>query len=82
MTDPVSRAEGNNTQDVMDDLRDLHKQATTENSHFYTAKVITGAMVEIQMLRIAINAMAEADEDSDSAGVQRIANVALRRKYQ
>lgn len=38
--------------DIIDDLRDLHKQATTENSHFYTAKVISAAMVEISRLRM------------------------------
>jgi hypothetical protein len=25
--------------DILDDLRDLHKQATTEHSHYYTQNV-------------------------------------------
>lgn len=66
-------------QDIMEVLRDLHKQATTENSHFYTAKVITAAMVEIQKLRIAVNAMMEASEDGDTIAVYTIGKTVLHR---
>jgi hypothetical protein len=45
--------------DIMDDLRDLHKQATTENSHYYTAKVLSAAMVEISRLRVALHTAEE-----------------------
>ena len=37
--------------DVLDDLRDLHKQATTERSHYYVAKTCLRAIEEIESLR-------------------------------
>lgn len=37
--------------DILNDLKDLHKQATEENSHYYTAKVIKRAISEIEQLR-------------------------------
>lgn len=40
--------------DIMTKLRNLHKQATTENTHYYTASVLTEAMQEIAALRIEI----------------------------
>ena len=40
--------------DILDLLEDLHKQATTDNSHFYTAKVIRLAHAEIFMLRFLL----------------------------
>jgi len=45
--------------DLLVRMRDLHKQATTEKSHFYTAKVVSAAMVEISRLRIAHRALEE-----------------------
>lgn len=38
--------------DILDDLRDLLKQATTERSHYYVASCCRRAIEEIQMLRI------------------------------
>lgn len=37
--------------DILDDLRDLHKQATTERSHYYVAKCALRAIEEIESLR-------------------------------
>ena len=37
--------------DILDDLRDLHKQATTERSHYYVAKTCERAIAEIESLR-------------------------------
>jgi hypothetical protein len=37
--------------DILDDLSDLYKQATTEQSHYYTANIVARAMIEIAMLR-------------------------------
>lgn len=37
--------------DIIDDLIDLHKQATTERSHYYTAKVVERSIAEIKALR-------------------------------
>lgn len=37
--------------DILEKLRDLHKQATTENSHFYVASALEGAIAEIESLR-------------------------------
>jgi len=40
--------------DVLEKLADLRKQATTENSHFYTASVILEAIHEIGNLRLRL----------------------------
>jgi hypothetical protein len=37
--------------DILDDLRDLHKQATTERSHYYVAATCLRAIEEIESLR-------------------------------
>lgn len=37
--------------DIIEKLVDLHKQATTERSHYYVASVVREAIAEIQMLR-------------------------------
>jgi hypothetical protein len=42
--------------DILILLADLHKQATTERSHYYTGKVISLAITEIINLRAAANA--------------------------
>jgi hypothetical protein len=41
--------------DVLDDLRDLHKQATTERSHNYVAACALRAINEIECLRAAVD---------------------------
>lgn len=38
--------------DILDDLIDLHKQATVERSHFYVAKTAERAIDEIKLLRM------------------------------
>jgi hypothetical protein len=40
--------------DILDDLKDLHKQATTERSHYYVAKCAQRAIEEIESLRGAL----------------------------
>jgi predicted DNA-binding protein len=42
--------------DILDDLRDLHKQATTERSHYYVAKCCERAIAEIEDLRQQVRA--------------------------
>lgn len=37
--------------DILDKLRDLHKQATTERSHYYVAATCLEAIQEIESLR-------------------------------
>lgn len=37
--------------DILEKLADLHKQATTENSHFYVAACVKEAIAEINRLR-------------------------------
>lgn len=37
--------------DILEKMLDLHKQATTEHSHHYTASVLQEAMLEIAQLR-------------------------------
>ena len=41
--------------DIVSKLLDLQKQATTEESHYYTASVITEAIQEIISLRLRLN---------------------------
>jgi len=40
--------------DVLDKLRDLQKQATTERSHHYVAQTVTAAIAEITQLRAKV----------------------------
>lgn len=42
--------------DILEQLRDLHKQATTERSHYYVAKCCKAAIEEIERLRNLMNA--------------------------
>jgi hypothetical protein len=42
-------------QTVVDKLRDLHRQATEERSHYYTGKVILEAIDEINRLYAALS---------------------------
>lgn len=37
--------------DILDELKDLHRQATRERSHYYTGKVVMLAIAEIEALR-------------------------------
>lgn len=37
--------------DVLEALRDLYKQATEEESHYYTGAVVAAAIFEIEKLR-------------------------------
>lgn len=48
--------------DILTRLADLHKQATTENSHYYTAQCITEAIDEIVHLRFKIHRLRDAIE--------------------
>lgn len=43
------------TKTILEKLEDLYEQATTEHSHFYTAKVIYEAIKEIEKLQKIIN---------------------------
>lgn len=38
-------------QDILDRMKDLLKQATTEKSHYYVASTLVAAMAEIERLR-------------------------------
>lgn len=46
--------------DILEKLEDLHKQATEDNSHFYTGKVIREAMLEIVQLRSTVHVLRRA----------------------
>ena len=48
------------TDDILIKLADLKKQATTERSHYYTAAVLTAAIVEIERLRADNAALVDA----------------------
>lgn len=49
--------------DILEQLVNLHKQATVERSHFYVASVVTSAAVEILRLR---SRLARIEHDSES----------------
>lgn len=40
--------------DILEKLADLHKQATTERSHYYVAQCCIEAMQEIKTLRLQL----------------------------
>lgn len=44
--------------DLLEALTDLHKQATTERSHYYTGKLVAEAITEIAILRTTLKAIA------------------------
>lgn len=46
-------------EDTLIALADLHKQATTEHSHYYTAKVLERAIIEITQLRTRVAELEE-----------------------
>jgi len=37
--------------DILDKLRELHKQATKERSHYYAGRVVSEAIAEIEAMR-------------------------------
>ncbi len=39
--------------EILEALKDLHRQAVEERSHYYTGKVVRDAIAEIEMLRYA-----------------------------
>ncbi len=45
--------------DILEKLIDLHKQATTERSHYYVAATVKEAAEEIRRLRALLDADAE-----------------------
>lgn len=47
----IRNADGDQMADILEDLIDLHKQATTERSHYYVAKTAERAIAEINLLR-------------------------------
>lgn len=47
--------------DILDRLRDLLKQATTERSHYYVAKCCRDAIAEIENLRREIESCPNED---------------------
>jgi hypothetical protein len=51
--------------DILDDLRDLHRQATEERSHHYTGSVVQKAIAEIMRLRLLKNASPNTQRDID-----------------
>jgi hypothetical protein len=50
----------NRNVDILRRLEDLHKQATTEQSHYYTAGCIRDAIREIKTLRFVLKEFYEA----------------------
>lgn len=58
--------------DILDALRDLHKQATTERSHFYAAKCCNDAIEEITELRARIMSALDCLHHDDAATARRI----------
>lgn len=44
----------NETTDILDRIADVHRQATTEQSHYYTAKVLEDSANVISALRATL----------------------------
>lgn len=57
--------------DIREDLVDLHKQATTERSHYYVAKCCERAIHEIDKLRCTLGAIADGAPASDARTLAR-----------
>jgi hypothetical protein len=57
--------------DILVALADLHKQATTERSHYYTASVITAAIKEIVELRNRVRELDEGRQTGSGRQQQR-----------
>jgi hypothetical protein len=55
MTDHRRKDTTETETDILADLRDLHKQATIDRSHFYTGAIILRAIAEIEAKRITID---------------------------
>jgi hypothetical protein len=51
------------TTDIVDRLLDLHKQATTERSHYYVASCVQSAVTEIMQLRNFVQFVANCSND-------------------
>ncbi len=49
-----SMSDKSETADILDRMRDSHKQATEERSHYYTATVLNDAMDEVSALRATL----------------------------
>ncbi len=69
--------------DIIEKLQDLHKQATTEQSHYYVANTVIEAIQEIHKLRSALVTIAAQDSgrigSTDKADCMvAIAQIALR----
>ena len=55
--------------DILDDLRDLHKQATRDRSHFYVGKCCKRAIAEIEAARNAMKAMVSYSDTKIAEGL-------------
>jgi hypothetical protein len=48
--------------DILQQLEDLHKQATTERSHYYVASCCKAAIAEIVLLRTKVKLLQQRRE--------------------
>jgi hypothetical protein len=48
--------------DILQQLEDLHKQATTERSHYYVASCCKAAIAEIVLLRAKVKLLQQRRE--------------------
>lgn len=55
--------------DIIAKLEDLHKQATTERSHYYVAACCRDAIAEVKLLRAALAAMIKVSETGVAEGL-------------
>ena len=63
--------------DIVDKLKDLLKQATTERSHYYVASCCKEAIAEIE--RVRADLMRIEDFTADRVGVVQVVNEMCRR---
>lgn len=67
--------------DILEDLRNLHKQATTERSHYYVGKCCLRAIAEIEELRRAVRAVAPESSANEITVRKAISFEAAERIY-
>lgn len=66
--------------DLLARMLDLHKQATTEKSHYYVASVLRDAMAEIAHVHLVMRECADSIRENDEFAALRMLEVALTRK--
>ena len=68
--------------DILERLIDLHKQATTERSHYYVGKCCKDAISEIRRLRAGLSLIAENTSGKNAKSIAQLSLVIARETLQ